>query len=109
MCSIDNDIFNNVGESNAIQNTDMNGKILKSSDKANLKGISSVKEHKRKVVNLSSHELYPGIISLLNKGLGFAIAPKNLPIESMICNIEDGIYNLSLEERKPLDMSFPSF
>lgn len=38
----------------------------------------------------------------LRKGLGFAVTPKNLPFENMICNIEDGINNLPLEDKEAL-------
>lgn len=57
---------------------------------------------KRKVVNLSSLELDPVVINVLSKGLGFALTPKNLPIEKMICNIEDGISNLTVEDKEAL-------
>lgn len=54
---------------------------------------------KRKVVNLSSEAVDHVAINVLSKGMGFAMAPKNLPIEKMICSIEDGISNLPLEDK----------
>ena len=57
---------------------------------------------KKKVVNLSSQVLEPEVINVLRKGLGFAVTPKNLPFENMICNIEDGINNLPLEDKEAL-------
>jgi len=45
-------------------------------------------------------------MSLLNKGLGFAIAPKNLPIENMVCSIEDGINNILFEDKETLRQEF---
>eukprot|EP00253_Pinus_taeda_P032352 PITA_32352 len=38
--------------------------------------------------------------------MGFAVAPKNLPIEKMICSIEDGINNLPVDEKEALRQEF---
>ena len=38
--------------------------------------------------------------------MGFAVTPKNLPIEKMICSIEEGINNLPLEDKESLRQEF---
>ena len=50
------------------------------------------------VVNLSTFELNMLARRLLEKGLNFAIAPKNLPVEDIICSIEDIIRHLPENE-----------
>ena len=46
------------------------------------------------VVNLSDYVLSAEEHNVLKKGLGFAIAPKRIPIDSIICNIENAIQTL---------------
>ena len=58
------------------------------------------------MVNLSSQELGPEVISVLNKGLGFAVTLKNIPVENIICSIGDGINNLSLKDKETLRQEF---
>jgi hypothetical protein len=53
----------------------------------------------RKVVNLSNHDLNKEEINILKKGLGFTIAPKTIPVENIVCNIEDNIKNLNEEDK----------
>ena len=48
-----------------------------------------------KVVNLSKHALNTVETTILKKCLNFVVAPKTIPTESIICNIEDCIQNLS--------------
>jgi hypothetical protein len=51
------------------------------------------------VVNLSSLDLSKEEINILKKGLGFAIAPKTVPVENIVCSIEDSIKNLNEEDK----------
>jgi hypothetical protein len=56
----------------------------------------------KKVINLSNHILKNEEINILKKGLGFAIAPKTVPIENIICSVEDSIKNLSEEDKNAI-------
>jgi len=47
-----------------------------------------------KVINISSYELKKEEIEILDKGLNFALAPKQIPVEEIICGLEDGIKSL---------------
>jgi len=47
-----------------------------------------------KVVNLSDFSFSPSMFSVLSKGLNFALAPKKIPVEDIICDIEFGIKRL---------------
>lgn len=38
-------------------------------------------------------------INIISEGLGFQVAPKNIPIKNIIYNIEDGIHDLFSEEK----------
>lgn len=38
-------------------------------------------------------------LEVLNKGLSFSVAPKWLPFEELICNLEDGIHALKDEDK----------
>jgi hypothetical protein len=38
-------------------------------------------------------------VKILKKGLGFAIALETVPLENIVCSIEDGIKNLSDEDK----------
>ena len=49
----------------------------------------------KKLVNLSSHTLDSAESTILKKGLNFVVAPKTIPVEFIICNIEDSIRNLN--------------
>jgi hypothetical protein len=53
----------------------------------------------KKVVNLSSHELNHSELSVLNKGLNFAISPSSIPVDNLICCIEDSIKTLADEDK----------
>ena len=52
-----------------------------------------------KVVNLSNLDLNKEEINILKKGLGFTIAPKTVPVENIVCSIEDNIKNLNEEDK----------
>ena len=54
----------------------------------------------KKLVNLSQHMLSEIEASTLRKGLNFAIAPKNILTETIICDIEDIIQNLSKVDKE---------
>lgn len=41
-------------------------------------------------------------INILSKGLGFAVSPKNIPFENIICNIENGTQVLSSNKKEIL-------
>jgi len=46
------------------------------------------------VVNISSHQIDNRTMNSLEKGLGFAITPHSIPVEDIICRIEDDISGL---------------
>ena len=48
-------------------------------------------QQKETLINLSSHQIDDATVNTLKKGLGFAIAPRHIPVEDIICNIEDTI------------------
>jgi hypothetical protein len=52
-----------------------------------------------KVVNLSSHTLDIVEMSILEKGLNFAISPTSVPVDNLICCIEESIKNLTDEDK----------
>lgn len=54
-------------------------------------GISLFLSRFKNVVNLSSCNFDPSVFNLLNKGFNFALAPKKIPINDIICNIKYGI------------------
>jgi hypothetical protein len=53
----------------------------------------------KKVINLSSHELDKVELSVLEKGLNFVISPTFVPVDNLICCIEDSIKNLTDEDK----------
>jgi hypothetical protein len=53
----------------------------------------------RKVVNMSNRDLNEEEINILKKVLGFAISPKTIPVENIVCIIEDNIKNLNEEDK----------
>ena len=57
-------------------------------------GVSSPHPQGNKVLNLSSFSFPLAVFSLLGKGLNFALAPRKIPIEDIICDVEYGIKNL---------------
>jgi hypothetical protein len=56
----------------------------------------------KKVINLSNYDLKNEEVNILKKGLGFSIAPKTVPIENIICSVEDSIKNLSDEDKNAI-------
>ena len=62
-------------------------------------GKGHASNHK-KVVNLSSHTLTDIESSILKKGLNFALSPRSIPTETIICNIEDCIQNLNALDKE---------
>ena len=48
----------------------------------------------KSVVNMSSAEINPATISVLEKGLNFAVAHTKIPINDIICNIENTVSRL---------------
>ena len=66
---------------------------------SNTQHCSSINQHsklqqKETPINLSSHQIDDAIVNALKKGLGFAIAPRHIPVEDIICSIEDAIKSL---------------
>jgi len=49
------------------------------------------------VINLSGQILDDGLISLLQKGLNYAITPRNIPIEEVITGVERAVHALPVE------------
>lgn len=56
----------------------------------------------KKVINISSLVFTPEEINTLSKGLEFTVSPKDIPFESIICNIKDGTQGLSLDDKEVL-------
>jgi len=56
--------------------------------------VSSPLPQGNKVLNLSSFSFPPAVFSLLGKGLNFALVPRKIPVEDIICDVEYGIKNL---------------
>nr|XP_049699777.1 uncharacterized protein LOC126053464 [Helicoverpa armigera] len=46
----------------------------------------------RAVVNLSKNVLDENTVQVLSKGLNFAVTPRKIPVESIICNVEDCLF-----------------
>jgi hypothetical protein len=56
----------------------------------------------RKVVNLSSRELEPIEMNILKKGLNFSLAPKTIPVDSILGSIEYSIQSLTYEGKESI-------
>ena len=50
------------------------------------------------MVNLSNTKINPSSLKLLEKGLNFVIAPKNILVEDIICSLEESIKHLPENE-----------
>ena len=50
------------------------------------------------IVNLTDYKLDDPTISILTKGLDYAIAPKRIPVEDIIVQVESAIKPLSAEQ-----------
>ncbi|XP_069354553.1 uncharacterized protein [Maniola hyperantus] len=57
-------------------------------------------ESRPPVVNLSSVPIEENVLNALSKGLNFALTPRNIPIESIVCSIEDTIVRNSIPARE---------
>ena len=55
-------------------------------------------QHLKTVINLSNQTLDDGTISLLQKGLNYAVAPRAPPIEEMLTSIEKAVRALPMEQ-----------
>jgi hypothetical protein len=53
---------------------------------------------KNTVINLSNQELEEGTLSLLQKGLNYAVTPRATPIEDILVGIETAIRSLPMEK-----------
>ncbi|XP_052739858.1 uncharacterized protein LOC112042946 isoform X2 [Bicyclus anynana] len=51
------------------------------------------------VINLSSVTLNENGLNALGKGLNFALTPRNIPMESIVCSIEDAIFRNKIPTR----------
>ncbi|CAB4042119.1 Hypothetical predicted protein, partial [Paramuricea clavata] len=54
---------------------------------------------KRWVINTSEQSLTQHEITLLRKGMNFALAPKSVPTKEIIASVEQGIKHLSNDEK----------
>ena len=77
---------------NSINNK--NSKEFLKNNNYNLGGFSRHLPPDNKVINLSNFSFPPSVFSLLGKGLNFALAPRKIPVEDIICDVEFGIKNL---------------
>lgn len=104
---VSNNTYQCVGSSSLGKDCNVSWNSMSASGFKNLGSSLSFKiKPRRKVVNLSSQELGSEVINALNKDLGFAFAPKSIPVENIICGIEDGINNLCLEDKEALRQEF---
>ena len=55
---------------------------------------------KRGVVNASDSDLETNEISLLRKGMNFAITPRNVPVKEILTAVEQGILNLPRDAKE---------
>jgi hypothetical protein len=74
-------------------------KLNKLAEKRDAANKDDTTKDDKKIINLSSHDLNNEEVKILKKGLGFAIAPKTVPIENIVCSVEDNIKNLSEEDK----------
>jgi hypothetical protein len=51
---------------------------------------------------LSSHNLKQPELSVLERGLNFAVSPSSIPVDNLICCIEDSIKTLADEDKEPI-------
>jgi hypothetical protein len=49
------------------------------------------------VINLSDQKLDDGVLSLLQKGLNYAVAPRVTPIEEILVGVEKAVLSLPVE------------
>lgn len=52
------------------------------------------------VHNLSSVQLDQDTMNALSKGFNFAVSPKEIPVEEIICGVENGIQKLAIEDQE---------
>jgi hypothetical protein len=72
-----------------------NSKLERLLDRKNNKQDTSTK----KIVNLSSHVPDVAEMRVLEKGLNYTVSPTSIPVENIICCVEDSIQNLTDEEK----------
>jgi hypothetical protein len=60
--------------------------------------LPGTEELKNTVINLSNQELDEGTVSLLQKGLNYAVAPRAPPIEEFLTGIEKAVRSLPVEQ-----------
>lgn len=80
-----------------INNSKINNNFIKNSynnNNINLLIIPPPSYNNNKVINLSSFSFPPSVFKLLGKGLNFSLAPKRIPVDDIICDIECGIRGL---------------
>jgi hypothetical protein len=101
---LDPDVWRKVDALAALKADNAN-RMARSRQESKLKKLLSQKENAsngmdaKKVVNISSHELNHSELSVLNKGLNFAISPSSIPFDNLICCIEDSIKTLADEDK----------
>ena len=82
------------------KNSDKRNNIFKQKPNNRDKDISAQQENedngkkKTNVVNLSNHQLNDGTLRVLEKGLNFSVALSRIPVENVICSIENSILTL---------------
>lgn len=54
----------------------------------------------KKVINISSYKLKKEEAKVFDKGLNFALVPKRIPNEEIICSLEDGIKTFNEEDKE---------
>ena len=80
---------NRTGEENKTRQLYKFARLLKTQQKTRIS--------KGTVINLNGQSLDDGLLSLLQKGLNYAITPRNVPIEELLTGVEKAVQALPVE------------
>jgi len=92
--NIFNNNYNNIRVDTNIDNKILNYNYSKGNNKISTSSINNPHPSNNRVINLSSFSFPPSIFKVLGKGLNFALAPRKIPVDDIICDIEFGIRGL---------------
>jgi hypothetical protein len=96
-----------VDKENCVVRTRQKIKLDKLINKNNIKNnVNNNNTNMKKVVNLSSHEMDKVELSILEKGFNFTISPTSIPLENIICCIEDSKKNLANKVKDRIRQDF---
>jgi len=80
---------NRTGEENKTRQLYKFARLLKTQQKTRIS--------KGTVINLNGQSLDDGLLSLLQKGLNYAVTPRNVPIEELLTGVEKAVQALPVE------------